>query len=250
MTGTQLLPLTLIDLEDASWPRVALHQERVQDFARTYYDDGPLALDPVEVADRGTGRSLLINGRHRLAARRLIQATDVAAHLVDTAGRDPVEFAYEYALADASRSALPLTRAEKHAAVLHLIQRHPERTDVAIASLVGVSSKTVQRARKWLAENPDGLQQQDQSADPVERWRAPTTDDVAHTMVRQLEKLWSSRPLGMAVGITDSARLGDVLGEAFIDRVGPDGAVEWTERLCTWATRARTVALAAAQDEA
>ncbi len=248
MTDVQLLALTRIDLDEDSWPRTALQEERVQDFARAYIDDGPFSLDPITVTPRGQNRYLLVNGRHRLAARRLIGADDVPAVSIDTHGVDPVEFAYEFALADAARSALPLTRAEKHSAVVRLLERHPERTDVAIASLAGVSSKTVQRARKWLADNSTYADQSSQ--EPDKRWRPTTSADVAKTLARQIDRLWSHRPAGMAMGFTDSAKLGDLIAEAFIERVGIDEAVVHLERLTTWSQRAYSVARATASEQA
>ena len=247
MSDTQLVPLHTIDLPNEAWPRHGLNEDRVQEFARAYLDDGPFALDPIQLVPLGPNRWLLVNGRHRFAARQLIDATDVAAVVIGTGGQDPVAFAYEFALADAARSALPLTRAEKHQAVLRLAREHPERTDVAIAALVGVSTKTVQRARRWLAEHPDGIPAEETR--PERGYQPPTVHDVANTLARQLDRLWFHRPFSMAIGLRDSAQLGDVLAEAFIERCGLDEAVEWTERLRTWATRAHAVAVAAAEQE-
>ena len=244
----QLLPLAAIDLVDRTWPRTGLNEDRVQEFARRYADDGPYALDPVLVVPQQSGRFLLVNGRHRLAARRIIGANDVVAAQADTGGRDPVQFAFDFALADSARSALPLTRAEKHAAVVRLVRDHPDRTDVSIAGLVGVSTKTVQRARTWLVEHPDG-----QSPSTSRRelgGQPPTAQLVANNLVRGLDRLWDARGLGMVIGVRDSSRLGDHLAEAFIDRVGAEQAAVWTERLQTWAARAHAITTAAAREEA
>jgi hypothetical protein len=236
--------LSQIDIDPRAWPRDALNEERAREFAVIYADSGPYALDPVEVIRRGD-RFLLANGRHRCAARRMIGAVDVPAVILPLQGSDPVQLAYEYALADSARSSLPLTRAEKHQAVIRLVREQPDHTDVAIASLVGVSSKTVQRVRRWLAENPEPA-----ATEPPERQAPlpPTAEKVAQQVVRQLGKLWDARPLGMAMGLRDTARLGDLLAEAFIAEVGPKDATVWTQRFCTWATRAHSVAVSAANE--
>ena len=240
MNDVQLLPLAFIHRDERSWPRDGLDQERVEDFARLYQDGGPFALDPVQVILPLSGTPILVNGWHRFAARQEIGATDIAAVFVDHGASDPLTFAYEYGLLDSARSALPLTRAEKRQAVLRLVGEPLDRTDVAIAGLVGVSTKTVQRARKWLADNP-AAHEPEAASEPTPR--PVTAQDVARTLVSKLDQLWTNRPLGMAMGLANSAGLGDVLGEAFVDRVGAAEAVRWTERLQTWAARAHAVAV-------
>jgi hypothetical protein len=238
------IPLSNIDIDPRAWPRQALNEERVREFAVIYGDSGPYALDPVEVIRRGD-RFLLANGRHRYAARRMIGAVDVPTVILPLQGSDPVQLAYEYALADSARSSLPLTRAEKHAAVVRLVREQPDRTDVAIASLVGVSSKTVQRVRQWLVQNPEPA-----AAEPPQRPAPlpPTAEKVAQQLVRQLGRLWEARSPLQALGLRDTGRLGDLLAEAFIAEVGPKDATVWTQRFCTWATRAHSVAVAAASE--
>ena len=245
MTDNDLLPLSLLVIDDQTWPRQELNQERVAEFGQAYTDEGPYALDPVEVVMLLSGKFLLINGRHRVAAREHIRATDVAAVVINHGEADPMQFGYEYALADTARSALPLTRLEKQRAVRRLLKEHPERTDVSIAALVGVSTKTVQRARKVGVSREDlplGLEQ------PSQRPARPA--DVANALVRQLDRLWNARSIPMSIGIADTTKLGDTLADAFIDHFGVDDAVKWTERVVTWSARAHAVAVSAkAADE-
>ena len=238
------IALSQIDIDPRAWPRESLNEERVREFAVIYADSGPYALDPVEVIRRGD-RFLLANGRHRCAARRMIGAVDVPTVILPLQGSDPVQLAYEYALADSARSSLPLARAEKHAAVVRLVREQPDRTDVAIAAIVGVSSKTVSRTRRWLAENPE-------PADSVQAERPypppPSAEKVAQQLVRYTQKLWDTRSPLMALGLRDTAHLGDLLAEAFIAQVGPAEAVNRTDRLRTWATRAHNLAMSAASE--
>ena len=244
MSGALTINLDLIDLDPRGWPRQHLNTERVEEFAQAYTDGGPDALDPVEVVALPTGRWLLVNGRHRVAAREAIGATDVPAVTVDPGTQDPVQFAYEYGLADAARSPMPLTRLEKQHAVARLLTEHPERTDVAIAALVGVSTKTVQRARRA----PDSPVSHPTAVQGSQAMHAPpTTEEVARTLVRQLDRLWAARSLAMTVGLADTTKLGDAIAQAFADQVGPDDAVTWTERLATWATRAHRAAIEIAE---
>jgi hypothetical protein len=250
MNAPYLMPIALIDIDNTCWPRQALHQERIADFARFYADSGLMALDPLDVVALPNSRFLLVNGRHRYTALRRIESVQAYVQVLDCPHPDPVAFAYEYALNESARSALPLTRAEKHAAVLRLITTPPDRTDVAIAALVGVSSKIVQRTRAWLAQHPDALTDTDDTEpEAAPRVVRTTSEDVARTMVRQLQRLWDERSFGLSLGIGDVGKLGDQIGAAFVERVGADEAVAWTERFTTWAARAHATALAARQDD-
>jgi ParB-like chromosome segregation protein Spo0J len=244
MSAAWTISLDLIDRDPRGWPRLGLNLGRVTEFAHAYADGGLEALDPVEVVALPNERWLLVNGRHRLAARERLGASEVLALTVDAGDQDPVEFAFEYGLADAARSPLPLTRPERQQALARLLREHPDRTDVAIAALVGVSTKTVQRARRTDAD--------DAATSPppgVGSVRVARPDDVARALARQLDRLWDARTLSMSLGLSDTTKLGDALGEALINQFGAAAAITWTERLSTWATRAHTVAVAAEQAE-
>ena len=245
MTTPWLVPLTDLRLDGRAWPRTELNRDRVAEFKALYADGGPFALPPVLLVQPPGGGFLLADGRHRYGARRAQGAPNISAVLADTGGRDPVEWAFEFALADSARSSLPLTRAEKHQAVLRLVREQPERTNVDIAGLVGVSAKSIQRARKLLTAHSDGPAGVAASSGPS---RSPTAQDVAKAMARHLGKLWLERPLGMAVGFSDSSRLGDLVGEALVERFGPTEAVVWAERFSTWSKRAAVVAGRAARE--
>ena len=245
MTTPWLVPLVDIRLDTRTWPRDELKRDRGAEFKALYMDGGPFALPPALLVQPPGGGFLLADGRHRYAARQAQGAPNISAILADVGGQDPIAWAFEFALADSARSSMPLTRAEKHQAVVRLVREHPDRTDVAIAGLVGVSAKTVQRARKWLTEHPDGIEEVPASREPAS---SPTAADVAKAMVRHLDRLWNERPLGMAMGFGDTARLGDLIGEALVDRFGLSEAPVWAERLTTWAKRANSVTAKAARE--
>ena len=103
---------------DRAWPRQFLDEERAEDFAALYKEQGPNALPPLELVPVGPGRYLIGDGVHRFEAARRARLTQVPAYLIPPAAdRDPAEFTYLHALQRSAISSLPLNRAEKQRAV-------------------------------------------------------------------------------------------------------------------------------------
>ena len=109
---------------------------------------------------------------------------------------------------------------------------------MAIAKLVGVSNATVGRVRHRLQNPPEPTNEPDrEDQHPLAAEHAK----VNRQLVRQLSKLWDSRPALMAAGLRDTAALGDSLAQALIEEHGPNEARVWAQRLSTWAQRATAV---------
>jgi hypothetical protein len=105
-------------------------------------------------------------------------------------GRTPREYAYELALLYATRSAKPLTNAEKGAAIARLLAECPELSDRAIARLVGVSHRTVGARRAGVGKLPaeDGS-----SHEPSSGRREPLRWEVAaKRLARDVDELLAS----------------------------------------------------------
>jgi ParB-like chromosome segregation protein Spo0J len=213
-----------------AWPRQFFDEERVEDFAALYKERGAEALPPLEVVPVGPGRYLIGDGVHRCEAARHASLTNVLACLVaPAAGCDPVEFTYRYALGRSAISALPLTRAEKQAAVKRLLETNPQASDREIGRLVGVDHKTVGRLRRGASPaRPD--------MPPLPLGPAPET--VAKRLFRAFEKAYEARGLGVAdffVGDRTGERLAAVLDDVYGER-----ALEKTEQFRGWLDEAAT----------
>ena len=108
------------------------------------------------------GSLILADGHHRLAALEELgrelpgdrRFEFVSVRVANTpSGQHPAAYAYEIALECSAKGPLPLTRAEKRSAILHLLRLHPGWSDREIARLVGVDHKTVGTLRRW-GESP------------------------------------------------------------------------------------------------
>ncbi len=113
-----------------------------------YRDGGLDALPPLDVVPDGD-QLLLGDGWHRHQALTRLGSPTARVRLITEPG-DPTAVAYRHALLTASTAALPLTRFERRAAVLRLLEDQPELADREIARLVGVSPTTVGAYRRHL----------------------------------------------------------------------------------------------------
>jgi hypothetical protein len=148
--SVQLVGLSDIRLADEAWPRTEVDADRVHEFYSLYHADGEAALPPIEVIADPAGGFVLADGWHRLTALRALGAARVQAVVVSIpAGSDPVAAAFLYAVARSAISSKPLTRAEKQAAVLRLIEIRPGASDREIGRFTGEDHKTVGRLREW-----------------------------------------------------------------------------------------------------
>lgn len=98
-------------------------------------------LPPILV-HRSTGR--LIDGRHRIAAAALRGRTEISATLFEGSEADAHVVAVEVNIADG----LDLTVPERVAAAERLVVSHAERSDRWIATVCGVSPRTVGNVRR------------------------------------------------------------------------------------------------------
>ena len=246
MSEPTLIALDLITTDPDAWPRRNLDRDRVALFLDLYDDGGLGALPPLELVAIDDGQFLLTDGWHRYEALYELDARHAPAVIADTFGVNPWAFAYQRGLETCVTASKPLTRAERRTATERILQERPELTDVAIARLTGVSNATVGRARRRVFnDNPDREPGESSSGDQYENRLDHT--QISRTLVRQLDKLWQARPLLVAAGVQDHARLGDSLARELIETHGPDDALIWAERFQTWATRATAVARHAAQ---
>jgi ParB-like chromosome segregation protein Spo0J len=75
----QLVKLDLIRFTPHAWPRRYLDEERVEDFAALYREQGVTALPPLELVDDQHGRLLIVDGVHRWQAARKAGLEEVLA---------------------------------------------------------------------------------------------------------------------------------------------------------------------------
>lgn len=240
-----VVPLTRVVADPGLWPREQLHHGRVEEFMELYRDGGLTALPPLDVvADR---ESLLLgDGWHRHAALTRLGSATARVRWVTEAG-DPTEVVYRHGLLTASSAALPLTRPERRAAVIRLLEDHPDLPDREIARLVGVSPTTVGTRRRLLAEVPpraSGPAECHVSA-PVGPEPSPdlytnntvvlaSADELAAKLARGLRKTWEARGLSdLLLGDRTGRRLATALRAEHGNQ-----ALAWARRLAQWADRA------------
>ena len=240
-------PVLLVELDrivsdPGAWPRHELDTDRVAMFVDLYADGDRNVLPPLEVAALPAGEFLLTDGWHRLEALSALDVEQASVILADPGRLSPERFAYQRGLETCTTASRPLSRAERRAATERLLTDRPQLTDVAIAQLVGVSNATVGRARHRLQNPTDSPEQTDQADRGDQHGQAGQHAKANRLLVRQLTKLWESRPLLMAAGLRDTAALGDSLGHALIEAHGPRDAQVWAQRLSTWAQRAEAAA--------
>lgn len=227
----QLVELELIRFTGKAWPRRDLDEERVEDFAALYREQGPNALPAIELVDDGRGRFLIGDGVHRCEGGREAGLPALPASvLVPEPGVDPVSFAYRHALMRSAISSKPLNRAEKRAAIRRLLREQPDWSDREVARLIGVDHKTVGRLRREL-EVPNLL---GDGAGATVR-SGPSPEAVAKRLFRAFEQAYQARGLGIAdffTGDRTGERLAGVLESVYGERALERALVfsGWLER--------------------
>jgi hypothetical protein len=219
--SVQVLELADIRLAREAWPRAEVDADRVHEFYCLYQADGGDTLPPIEVIADPPGGFVLCDGWHRLTARRDLGAARVREVVVSIPRvSDPVATAFLCAVARSAISAKPLTRAEKQAAVLRLIEIRPGASDREIGRLAGVDHKTVGRLRAW------GI------SPPVSRAArsVPGAGAAARKLLGAFEKIREARGLGLLDWWRGGDRTGHRLADALLDVYG-DEALE-RARLC------------------
>jgi ParB-like chromosome segregation protein Spo0J len=227
-----LLELTDIRFDRSAWPRVDVDRDRVQDFCALYEADGETALPPVEVISDPNGGFVLADGWHRLTALTALGAGRVRAVVVPLpSGSDAVTAAFERALARSAVSAKPLSRAEKQAAVIRLIEMRPTASDREIGRLAGVDHKTVGRIRARGIAPPH----EEQRPRP-----APGPEVAARKLLEAFERIREARGLGLADWWRGGDRTGHRVADALFDVYGEDAVAQ--ARLCIgWLEQAAEV---------
>ena len=141
-------------------PRIGLgggrvDRERVAEFKRMLVEDLRALPEPICVENQGS--MILADGYHRVAALSELarefpgdrRFQFVSIRIVNApSGQQPAAYAYEIALECSAKGPLPLTRAEKQAAIARLVLEHPEWSDREVARRVGVDHKTVGSVRR------------------------------------------------------------------------------------------------------
>lgn len=225
--ATVEIPLAQIRFLEDAWPRLYIDEERVEDFAALYKEQGPDALPPLELVPYGPSRYLLGDGVHRHTAAGRVGLTSLPACLVPPAADlDPVEFTYRYALERSAISALPLTRAEKQRAVRRLLEANPQASDREIGRLVGVDHKTVGRVRRGISPR----------AGMPDLPLGPAPEAVAKKLFRAFEKAYEARGLGIADFFAGD-RTGERLAGVLVDVYG-EQALEKTRQFRGWLEQA------------
>lgn len=136
-------PVPLSALVSAGSPRVAgvdtTHVQRLMEA------EGPL---PPIIVHRKTMR--IIDGFHRVAAAAAAGTDTIDARLIDGS----LESAFVIAVNANVTHGLPLPLADRRAAAERILQTHPDWSNRAIASAVGLAAKTVRAIRCADGESP------------------------------------------------------------------------------------------------
>lgn len=148
MEETFLFHLDNITVDNSLNPRVgALDQEAVLDYAAHVDDLPPMVVYKIP----GEDGLLLAAGFHRIAAHRLAGKTK-ARFIVRDGSRAE---AAEYADLDNLRHGLQLSRAERREVIKRQLKRHPDWSDVRLASACFTTDKTVRGVREALEQTSE-----------------------------------------------------------------------------------------------
>jgi ParB-like chromosome segregation protein Spo0J len=215
-----------------AWPRFNLSEERVELFKELLASGEE--LPPVEVVPYQPDRYLIADGVHRVNAASRAGYTEIAVVILALEdGETPEACALRRALETATKTALPLTTAERCQAAIRLSTRNPEMSHRAIARLLGVSHDSVDR---WLRPEPEEDEADDDESEAP--YEPPITADVAaRQLVSGLSQLYEARGL---VDMLAPARMGQHLATAYQECFG-DQALKEAIRFASWANRAVAV---------
>jgi hypothetical protein len=216
---TSWIPTNQLVLRRDLWPRFSVDEERIELFAdqlRAGED-----LPPIEVLPHNDGKYLIADGVHRTYAAVRTGRNDVSAViLTPLPSETPEACVYRRALETATRSALPLTKAERRRAALKLATE-TDLSDRAIARLVGVSHNSVGR---WTKEEETDSDTSSAAS------TALSAERIAVRLASYLTQLDDGRGL---LDLLAPQRMGRHLARAFSDRHGTAALKEIT-RLGTW----------------
>lgn len=231
----QLIPVNLIDCDERLWPRDRLNEERVSEFAAIYRDEGTDVLPPVLLSGPDSeGLYKLLDGWHRVAAAEEAGLENIPAELWE--GSDPT-LAFCEAVKRSSISSLPLSWAEKRAAVDRILELRPSLSDREIARTAGVSHPLV--AKRRALANGEGTED-DETAGSQERTppAPPTAEQEAKRLLAFIGRMWEGRGLFARFSEGQAKRqMAKALAQAAAEQWGDD-APTWLERLQSWSGEA------------
>jgi transposase-like protein len=222
-----------------AWPRFASSEERVDLFAQLILSGEELPA--IEVIARENEKYLIADGVHRTYAALRAGRSEIDVVVIEPSpGESDFACAFRRALETATKTALPLTTAERRSAAVRIARDQPGVSHREIARRVGVSHDSVDRWLRPEQAEASGGDEPDLPGPPL-----LTADKAARQLVTGLARLYESR------GIADlfvPARMGKHLAEAFEQRFG-DEALKEATRFASWATRAVAI-LESAKDRA
>jgi hypothetical protein len=144
----QQLPLSSIVVDRKIWPRRRLDEGRVSEFTELLEEADEDPFPPIVVAayPRDPNIFLILDGVHRVEAYKRAGRVTCPAEVLE------LPCTYNALVPEAVRrsavSAKPLTRLEKRAAVVRLLELCPGMSDREIARIAGVSHPTVAAYRR------------------------------------------------------------------------------------------------------
>jgi ParB-like chromosome segregation protein Spo0J len=220
----QTVPLAKVVMTTEVWPRERGDPDRVEMFMGLI--EAGECVPPVEVVPLSDGRFLVADGFHRVEAHRRLGRVEIEVVTVAVGSEETAKrAAYRHALETATRSALPLTKAERRRAVYGLLDERSDLSHRAIAKLVGISHQTVDR---WAVER--GRQDDAQSVEEAVVERRPSVDDVARRLVRYAGQLDEARGF---LDLVAGGRMGKHLAKAFANEFGEEAAAH-AKRSAEW----------------
>ena len=216
---TSWIPINQLVVRRDLWPRSSTNEERIELFADQLRAGEE--LPPIELVPHNDGKYLVADGVHRSHAAVRVGRNEVTAILIRPLPNEtPEGCVYRRALETATRSALPLSKAERRQAVLKL-RSETDLSDRAIAQLVGVSHNSVGRWTKEQSE--DSTSSESSSA-------IPTVEKVATRMANYLTQIDDRRGL---LDLLAPGRVGRHIAQAFADLHG-ENALHEIERVGEW----------------
>jgi ParB/Sulfiredoxin domain len=220
---TSQIPINQLVVRRDLWPRFSTDEERIELFADQLRAGEE--LPPIELVPHNDGKYLIADGVHRTYGAIRAGRSDFSALIVTPlTGETPEACVYRRALETATRSALPLSKAERRRAVLKL-RSETDLSDRAIAQLVGVSHNSVGRWTKEASETP---------ASTGSPSGIPTVEKVATRMATYLTQIDGGRGL---LDLIAPGRVGKHIAQAFADCHG-ENALHEIDRVREWIDQA------------
>ncbi len=222
------IPIEQLQAMQDAYPREEASGERVALF-REILEQGD-ELPPIDVVKLEEGRYLISDGVHRFYAAMRARHRAIAVNLIKPIeGESTLECAYRHAVETASKTALPLTYAERRKAVGRLLETRPDLSHRAIGRIIGISHDTVGR---WSKEMSDRSEEADEGQDEVQS--LPSAAEISNRLVRYLNQLDESRDL---FDYFKPSRMGRHLADAF-DAYHGDYSLREARRMAQWVASA------------